>query len=398
MKISKSQLIIFLLYFIFNFYAFIFVSYTSNTIGDFSLYVGFSYLNIIAFILSVLPFFVFLLIYNYWVSNRKYCLNDYTYVDSYSLILVFFQLGYVYFNISEGVNSAGSQVLTSNPLRFLFIAFNPDFLFLILCGVGRDSKYFKANYIIYFISNLSRGWLGPLIILAAIEFYYILKERDYRKLNFLIFICFFILLLSPYLISLKWVFRAYFGGTGTDLTSNLNNLFFFADSSYFEQLLASVHYIISRFQIYSNLLLILHNRIVFEDMFFSGEFVGVFNVGLPQYLFYTLFDVDYNLFTSTVASFFSREIVSFNTHVGWFGWVLFNPYLFPLYFLYSIILVLISYKATNFLKAHDLHFITWFLILMLLLQGWIGTFIIFIISLFQVLLFRLMFRYFFVNK
>jgi hypothetical protein len=307
-------------------------------------------------------------------------------------------LAYVYFNISEGVNSAGSQVLSSNPLRFLFVAFNPDFLFLILCGVGRGSKYYKVNYIVYFISNLSRGWLGPIIILAAIEFYYLLKKNDYRKLKYLIATCFLILLFSPYLIALKWIVRAYFGGTGTDFASNFNNLLLFADLNYLEQLLGSIHYIISRFQIYSNLLLILQNRLVFEDMFSSGEFVSVFNVGLPQYLLFTLFNVDYTLFTSTVASFFSREIVSFNTHVGWFGWVLFNPYTFPLYFLYSLILVFISYKLTNMLKAYDLHFITWFLLLMLLLQGWVGTFIIFIISLFQVLLFRLLFRYFFVNK
>ena len=71
--------------------------------------------------------------------------------------------------MKEGVNIAGSLAVSESPIRFLWVLFVPDTLFLVYYGIYRKSRFFPPNLVLYLVSNVARGWLGMWIIVLFIE-------------------------------------------------------------------------------------------------------------------------------------------------------------------------------------------------------------------------------------
>ncbi|MBF4269686.1 hypothetical protein EAY71_22755, partial [Vibrio anguillarum] len=211
--------------------------------------------------------------------------------------------------------------------------FAPDMFFLILYGFARNNKFFKYNLIVYLISNLQRGWLGGLLTVLIIEFFVFYKKYGFsRKLIFTVSsLGALVIFISPYLVALKWAVRGYFGGISSDANAEFDLIFSLANKEYLTSLGETLNYIMARFQVLSNTYLMFEYSNVIYSAADKGEFVSFYLVGLPQRLIIKLFGFDYQMLNSFIASIFDSNYYinnsTYNTHTGWFGWVISEPYL-----------------------------------------------------------------------
>lgn len=378
---SKIQILILSVYVIINTYALFYILLNKETFGDFRLPLINDNLLLLAYFLVIIPFIFF----NFWLfpyfQNKIKISNVRLSTETKMTIFVLFlQSTFLAFNLIEGVNSAGSTTTTNSPIKYFFIIFAPDLFFLICYGFARNNSFFKYNLIVYLMSNLQRGWLGGLLTVLIIELcVYYKKHGLSRKLIFTVSsLSIVIVLLSPYLVALKWAARAYFGGGSSGADAELDLVMSLGNRDYLTSLGDSFNYIIARFQVLSNTYLIFENSSLISSAAESNEFVPFYLVGLPQMMIFKLFGIDYQMLNSFIVSILDPNYYinesTYNTHTGWFGWIVAEPYLTIQYFLFSISLVWgVTYVSAK-IGGEYIFFVTWLMTLMLFMQGWIHAY------------------------
>ncbi|MBF4424272.1 oligosaccharide repeat unit polymerase [Vibrio anguillarum] len=387
-SINKVQVYILLLYVFFNTYGLFYVFLNKETFGDFVLPLKSDYFLLLAYLSVVIPFVFFnLWLFPYFQNRMRMSIPRLSTENKMSMFVLILQVMFIVFNLIEGVNSAGSNLTTSSPIKYVFIMFAPDMFFLILYGFARNNKFFKYNLIVYLISNLQRGWLGGLLTVLIIEFFVFYKKYGFsRKLIFTVSsLGALVIFISPYLVALKWAVRGYFGGISSDANAEFDLIFSLANKEYLTSLGETLNYIMARFQVLSNTYLMFEYSNVIYSAADKGEFVSFYLVGLPQRLIIKLFGFDYQMLNSFIASIFDSNYYinnsTYNTHTGWFGWVISEPYLVIQYFIYSVSLIWIVVYLSSKIGGEYIYIVSWVMTLMLFMQGWIDAYISLLIAL-----------------
>ncbi|MDE1338769.1 oligosaccharide repeat unit polymerase [Vibrio aestuarianus] len=359
-----------------------------ETFGDFVLPLKSDYFLLLAYLSVIIPFVFFnLWLFPYFQNRMRMSTPRLSTENKMSMFVLILQVMFIVFNLIEGVNSAGSNLTTSSPIKYIFIMFAPDMFFLILYGFARNNTFFKYNLIVYLISNLQRGWLGGLLTVLIIEFFVFYKKYGFsRKLIFTVSsLGALVILISPYLVALKWAVRAYFGGISSDTNAEFDLIFSLGNKEYLTSLGETLNYIIARFQVLSNTYLMFEYSNVIYSAADKGEFVSFYLVGLPQMLIIKLFGFDYQMLNSFIASIFDSNYYinssTYNTHTGWFGWVISEPYLVIQYFIYSVSLIWFVVYFSSKIGGEYIYIVTWVMTLMLFMQGWIHAYISLLIAL-----------------
>lgn len=390
MKITfgKVQVLILSIYIIINTYALFYILLSKETFGDFTLALKNENLLLLAYVSVITPFIFFNLYLFPYFQNKIRLVKVKLSVETKMSIFVFFlQLTFLAFNLIEGVNSAGSTATTNSPLKYLFIIFAPDLFFVICYGFARHNKYFKYNLTVYLLSNFQRGWLGGLLTVMIIEFFVYYKKYGFsrRLILSVASIGIFIVALSPYLIALKWAARAYFGGGSSGADAELDLIMSLGNKDYLTSLIDSLNYIIARFQVLSNTYLIFENSSIISSAAQKSEFVSFYLVGLPQMMIFKLFGLDYQMLNSFIVSILDPNYYinesTYNTHTGWFSWVIAEPYLIIQYFIFSVLLVWGVVYVSAKIGGKYILFISWIMTLMLFMQGWIHAYMSFFVAL-----------------
>ncbi|WP_274677422.1 oligosaccharide repeat unit polymerase [Vibrio aestuarianus] len=387
-SINKVQVYILLLYVFFNTYGLFYVFLNKETFGDFVLPLKSDYFLLLAYLSVVIPFVFFnLWLFPYFQNRMRMSIPRLSTENKMSMFVLILQVMFIVFNLIEGVNSAGSNLTTSSPIKYVFIMFAPDMFFLILYGFARNNKFFKYNLIVYLISNLQRGWLGGLLTVLIIEFFVFYKKYGFsRKLIFTVSsLGALVIFISPYLVALKWAVRGYFGGISSDANAEFDLIFSLGNKEYLTSLGETLNYIMARFQVLSNTYLMFEYSNVIYSAADKGEFVSFYLVGLPQRLIIKLFGFDYQMLNSFIASIFDSNYYinnsTYNTHTGWFGWVISEPYLVIQYFIYSVSLIWIVVYLSSKIGGEYIYIVSWVMTLMLFMQGWIDAYISLLIAL-----------------
>lgn len=391
LSLDKFQIFVLIGYLFFNTYALFYLLYYERTFSEFNEPATDTNLIFLSY-LGVIGPFLFFSLYVYPLLQNKFKGSNYkneisirlqTKVAIFVLVL---QVLFLIYNLITGVNSAGSTIKTDSPIKFIFIILSPDIFFLILYGFARKNKYFKYNLMIYLISNIQRGWMGGIFFIIVLELYIYFKKYGFSKRIISIFLIFGFVTLSllPYIVALKWGARVYFGGLSNNLLNELQVVLTLGNQPYIDSLLESISYLFGRFQILSNVYLVIENINTLINLKEKNEFVSVFSMGLPQLLFHKIAQLEYitldSYFVSLIGDYTNNDI-SWNTHLGWIGWIIPQPELFTIYFFYSCLLIFLVLFFTKYIGGEYLFFISWFMTVVLLLQGWIQAYIGYLLGL-----------------
>ena len=145
----------------------------------------------------------------------------------------------------------------------------------------------------------------------------------------------------------------------------------------------------------SNVYLVIENIDTLINLKEKNEFVSVFSMGLPQLSIYKIFQLEYTTLDSYFVSLIvnnTNSDITWNTHLGWLGWILPQPELFIIYFMYTFLLIFLVIFFTKQIGGEYLFFVSWFMSVVLLLQGWIQSYIGYLIGLMTFFVIKIIFE------
>ena len=303
------------------------------------------------------------------------------------IILVFIQLGFMFFNLSEGVNVAGSNnTRTSSLVSIIWVLVPADALFIIYYGMYRDNKLFKYNLVIWLVSNLMRGWAGVIMFVVFFEWCRLVYNKRSGVIKGL-YIVVLLLLSYPILLNLKWLFRASVG-SGLGLESIADALFDNLDSQdYLVMIGSGVDHIIGRIQVISLVVEVMRLRDLLQSEFLNGGFTPFWMEGLHGVIYERLFIGERSMpigvaFTQYAEFNWEFEVGNWNTNIGYVGWFFIAPYLVPVYIAYTLFLCFVSFYVLKKIGATQLSKdMLWFVWLVYLMAPWLAVFVNFIYAL-----------------
>jgi hypothetical protein len=201
----------FLFFYIFcNSYAYILFFYSGEISGEFIrsgidlVTMTVLYTLIILGYLAI--FYLYRVIDGFWARCRKgnRVWNPSLRTEFVDVFVFALQLILLYFVVIEGAFTAGKQ--SPEGLIAIFAKlFVPDGIFLAYYAKYRSSKWFLPIAFVWALSMLLRGWGGALFIIAVAEYgWFIYTKKNLKKLLVLFLV---LLILSPYVYSLRQIIR-----------------------------------------------------------------------------------------------------------------------------------------------------------------------------------------------
>jgi hypothetical protein len=304
--------------------------------------------------------------------------------NNIGIFLALMQILFIFFNVSNGINIAGSNNITTQSSFSLFwVAFPVDALFLIYYGTYRESRYFYVNLLIWIISNTLRGWAGIFFAIIFLEWCRAVRngKLSITKIGFLVL---FVICLYPVLSNLKWIIRAA-SGTDLSLTTIVDGLSIsLVGSDYFTLISDGLMHLIGRLQTTSMMIDVIRISDFLQDRFEAGDFAPFWKEGLHGIFYDRLFSEkkqDYIgvAFTSYETFNFDYKVGDWNVSLGYPSWFFISPVLIFIYIGYTCLLAFVSYyllKKIGFTQlTADLLWYTW---LVYLLAPWFLPFTNFI--------------------
>lgn len=179
----------------------------------------------------------------------------------FSIVVVAFQLIYLYAIVTEGAGSAGGVVSDSQTiLSSVLTVFRVDDFALLFMLTFSGALYFRTNLFLYFVSFVLRGWLGVFISGIIVAIYkYKIKLKSFKVFFVAVFAA-FVLSLFPFLMSIRSEMR---------LSDDALLAFYLIDFSehWDVDLLAGLHGVLMRFQQIESLIYFLQNLQTFQGLY-----------------------------------------------------------------------------------------------------------------------------------
>lgn len=307
--------------------------------------------------------------------------------------VLFIQVAYVVLNFVYDMNRAGDVITTDNPLKYIFLIINADYVFLLYyCFVYSQeistSNIVKLNLIVFILSTVSRGWFGffPLLFILIICKRIYLK-RSIGDFIFLILISSLLVALLPYLYTLRSFIRTGELIGGVDLLNMINNSddnsFYFWLNSFIARFdsVPSLYYFFEKlWPVDSHSVQPLYMQgIFFSNIYklfgFDGEPIARLIVKDWFGSFHSNYQDRNTAFTSTIIPYLSIDGLQT-----------------ILIYIYFHFYVFISAWISSFYNENkSVFFLTWYMGCTLFLSGWAGAYLSYLIS-------QILFMCFFVVK
>ena len=306
------------------------------------------------------------------------------------IFLLVAQFIYLFFAIIFGVGVAGATVESRIPFVEIWIFIQIDFLFLIYYGFFRESKLFYINFFVFLVSNVLRGWTSVFLIAAFLELCRLWRSGKIKKKYVLLFLCIGILV-YPLILFLKFYVRS--AGSGReflDIGSAIGVIFGVED--FLGLFVFAVNQLAERFQQFSITYGIYHFREVLGLQYASGDIVQFWLEGFHGNALYRLFGnpLPPNLgvaATNVIPYSFQFIEGSFNVSPSLLGWIFVLSPNYLGFLVYIIFLSFFSIIIPKIINAPPLvGDLVWLMWLLLLLHGWLQSFVAFIYAFFVFIL------------
>lgn len=310
-----------------------------------------------------------------------------------SLFVLILQLLFAIYFLIEGVGVAGSTRRADTWLKYIWVTFPPDAIFLVYYGLCRKSRWFLPNLSIYVLSNFLRGWLGFWMIVMFIEGAYQFREKKVSWKKILVLIVPFVWIV-PYLITFKWKIR----GFGISYLTSANNVFSaISETDWWWSISNTIATTLMRLQHLDSVIVIISNATSLSENLKNREFLYVFEEGLPQFTIERLLNItripDIHL---KLLDYFAvhrpPEGVISNTHPGLVGWFWMLPGWCSVVYIGYVLLLSLSgvWLAKKLGESSLLIEIVWFAWLGWLMNGWFAAYIEFMQAIIVMILLRIM--------
>ncbi|WP_210546245.1 oligosaccharide repeat unit polymerase [Rhodoferax sp. PAMC 29310] len=343
-------------------------------------------LVVLSYIAIMWPVFKF--ISKLKIKKINFCFDDDQVGKRIGKLLLVLQISFMIFNISTGVNIAGSSNRTEGSLFSMLWVFIPtDALFFIYYGMHRENKYFYPNLIIWLLSNILRGWVSVLLFVIFFEWCRAIRNK---KITTVItaFIGVAIIIVYPVVTNIKWIFRAS-ANSNLSLTAMAADFFdVLRDASYITLIGDGISHLIGRFQVTSVVIEVMRLSDFLQTKLASGQFTTFWLEGFHGIVLSKLFPSEKYMSAGVAftkyGDFGSKfEVGDWTTNIGYVGWFFIAPYLIPIYLAYTLLLGFISFYLVKKIgiseSAKDMLWLAW---LVYLMPPWFAAFTGFIYTLF----------------
>lgn len=295
-----------------------------------------------------------------------------------SLLVFFLQFTFLVYCLVERVGIAGSTRQSDLPLKYVWVFFPADAIFMVYYCLYRRSRLVFPNLGVYVLSNILRGWLGFWILILFIEGAHLIRERRFNWKRIAALLTVFVIFI-PYLVEIKWKMRDHgyaFLASASDLMDMVREV------DWWQSMLLTIERSLMRMQHVDNVTVIINNSTFLYEKVRAREFLYFFEEGLPQFTLERLLELpripdihlrllDYfAVFRPTV-----QGVVS-NTHSGLVGWFWITPGWWLAYVGYLLLLAWLGvWLAKKQENAGLLVEFAWFAGLIWLMNGWFGAYI-----------------------
>lgn len=358
---------------------------------------------LLATILTIVPYLIILgpvfnSISKIQVRKINFGSNEVNTVQKIGLILIFFQILYIFFNSANNINIAGTLNENNSVFSLFWVLFPIDTLFMIYYGLYREDKYIYPNMIIFIYSNVMRGWGGVIMFIIFIEWCRSFKKNKgsmLRTASVWILLGITVLICYPILLNFKWIIR-YYAKTGLSvalIVDQLLNLLDFND--YMSAFFLGIEQIVERLQSVSMVVDVIQLSDLLQTKFINGSFVPFWMEGLHGIAFYKFFFSQNPVyigvaFTGYRDFGFDFELGSWNVSLGYASWLFIAPYWTPIYVVYTFILGFFSLWLLKKIEFTELgKDFLWYIWLTYLLAPWLATFVAFIYALLVFILLKI---------
>ncbi|OWK39238.1 hypothetical protein PSOLE_40700 [Pseudomonas oleovorans subsp. oleovorans] len=358
--------LLFFLYASANSYAF----YLLIANGGFSVFGEFflidSAVSISVFLIQIFLLLFFLVLYRFFAQAGRPRLEL---KNKYGYFLLFVTFAFFCFNQVTGAGRAGTgfSFEGGSILNIIFVLLQPDLLFFFIAPFLRSNRLFYIVTCVFFISLLSRGWMGSVLFLFVVYLVRFYPVRiTARNFIYLAFLGFFVVMSLPFLDGIKWGMRS-----GMSLSEVFNQVL---SGNYFDILLVVLESVVSRFQNINYAAYALQNSEFFHVSLLQGDFLWFFQDGIINSIYCKLNScaVDLNLFSAETL--YGETGLTWNIDPGLSGWisVLYEYVVF--FFLFMCFLLLLSYRAFSRLYGLQGSLLLGCFVYIYLFHGWLGAF------------------------
>ncbi|OCQ54405.1 hypothetical protein Ppb6_00307 [Photorhabdus australis subsp. thailandensis] len=318
-------------------------------------------------------------------NNSKYISNK------IGFLIFVLQVFFLIYSIYNGHNSSEVNIENNKNIWRIFWIFIPiDMLVFIYYGYFRGSKYFRLNIFLWLISNIIRGWSGPLLIIIFMEGLNYYKKKNFSIIKSL-FIILLIILLYPFIFILKMNFRL--------TTEDILSIYFFHDfissltiNNYFTIVYEGFYNLIGRIQLISMLSEIIRYSGYIEHAMESDQFRSFWADGLHGIIYDHLVygfkrdNIGTYITTTDIFSHFKTDR-QWNTNISYPAWFFISPVLSIYYIIFTLSLLWLSmFLVKKINLTYDAKNILWLSWLIYVMPPWWGTFTTYCYALFLFLL------------
>lgn len=309
-----------------------------------------------------------------------------------SILVFLIQLTFLVFCLVEQVGIAGSTRLSYLPLKYVWVLFPADAIFLVYYCLYRRSPWTLPNLGVYMVSNVLRGWLGFWLVILFVEGAYRMLERrfDWKKISALLAV---FVILIPYLVEIKWKMRDH----GYAFLANVSNLMDMArEVDWWQSMMLTLERSLMRLQHVDNVTVIINNSTFLSEKVLHREFLYFFEEGLPQFALERLIgwpripDIHLKLLEYFAVFKPTAPGVVSNTHTGLVGWFWITPGWWLAYVGYVFLLAWLGiWLAKKQENSGLIVEFAWFAGLIWLMNGWFGAYIEFLQAMVVILCLRI---------
>jgi hypothetical protein len=303
-----------------------------------------------------------------------------------AFLLLTLQVVFMYYNLSNGINIAGRESVDDTGLfKFFWIFIPVDVLFFIYYAYFRHTKLFKYNLTVWLVSNVLRGWSGAFLVILFIEGFLYYKKKGIKPLTILVVAC-SIISVYPFIYALKASFR----GASSDYSSAFLMLQFLETldfSYYFDVLFNGLTHILGRIQLVTMTTETIRISDELRIAFYNGSFRPFWLEGLHGIIYdnlvYGFKRDDLGVYLTSTNLFPVNDAGrKWNVNVGYLSWYFISPLLSVFYFLYTVLLLLISVFLVKKIAYHEeSKNMLWFAWLIYIMPPWWSAFTLFCYSL-----------------
>jgi hypothetical protein len=371
-----------------NVYSFYKMDMMGVYVGDFVSYID-RHTPLLLLLIAVVISYYFICgpIYSFFIKLKITDVNDIPCgkITTLGKLVVFLQVAYLVFNFFTGSNMAGGDKGSGEWLRFIWLLIPVDYMFYIyyVMARGKRSSLCRLNLLLFILSQLSRGWLGWILVVSYIELCFYVSNNSFKIKTLL-----YMILMTPLVVMLPFLFYFKVALRDALLNQNFSELMFLIKSVDFSVVfsifLESLFY---RLQHLSNVVFIYEKLGDISSLIDFNKVAVFYWEGLPQQTFakitgfYPGQDMHLFLYDYYINSSMDSETT---LQTGFISWLLFGPLLSVFYVLYCLFLVFISVYLSKRIYSHHLCSLTWFFVLGYIMNGWFNAFIFYIQALIMI--------------